>query len=568
MRKAWLAPVLIVVSIVGQLTVLNGLRLPGGGVPDVVLVVVTALAVADGPLAGVIIGFAAGLCLDLAPPGSLLIGQYALVFCLAGWAAGRLSRAADRSPLWSAAFMVIVVAAAEALSTGVGLVLEPAQVTTAEVRDVLPATIGYDLVLCPLVLYLVVVVGSLLAEGLAAGAAAGGVLGVPTRSERAQKRRQRQQRPHQPRLAHAASRTGDGWLSSGHDHHHGQRPAARTRARLRPASGVAGSASGLRHPGSGGSGSRTTPSLRLASGRRGDGAVGNSVGSGSTGWAGGPRWQPGRHPGMLAGTSRQFRPRGGQAGGSATRQHGVSTVQASTGPARPGPGRTPIRFGGRRGDGVLGRAIGSASLAPPARPARGRTPIKFSGRGGDGVLGRAFGSASLAPQRRPAAAVPRLRTGTSRSALTAHRSLPRVVPKVQFRTSARTAPRRPAAVPRFRRSSSPRSMGNGYGLVSGGVLDQSTFRTARRRAGLPRLRLATGRRASGLPGGGMLGGSGRSPLRGPRARAGKQPRFGYGRRSVLSYLVGRRVGGSWLARKRVGNRSAVWLIGKRTGGKR
>ena len=31
MRKAWLAGVLILVSIVLQLTVLNGLRLPGGG---------------------------------------------------------------------------------------------------------------------------------------------------------------------------------------------------------------------------------------------------------------------------------------------------------------------------------------------------------------------------------------------------------------------------------------------------------------------------------------------------------------------------------------------------------
>ena len=192
MRKAWLAPVLIVVSIVLQLTVLNGLRLPGGGVPDVVLVVVAALAVADGPLAGVIVGFAAGLCLDLAPPGSLLVGQYALVFCLAGWAAGRLGRTAGRSPLWSAVFMAIVVAAAEALSTALGLVLEPAQVTTAEVRERTPC---HDR-LRPRALPVRAVPGRggrLAARGgLAAGAAAGGVRGVPTRSERAQKRRQRQ----------------------------------------------------------------------------------------------------------------------------------------------------------------------------------------------------------------------------------------------------------------------------------------------------------------------------------------------------------------------------------------
>jgi len=525
-RRAWLAPVLIVISIVLQLTVLNGLRLPGGGVPDVVLVVVAALAVADGPLAGLIAGFAAGLCLDLAPPGSLLVGQYALVFCLAGWAAGRLGRIASKSPLWSAVFMAIVVAAAEVLSTAIGLVLQPAQVTAAEIRAVLPATIGYDLVLCPFVLYLVVVAGSLFAEGLAAAAAAGGVRGVPTPAERARKRRQRQHRPHQPRLVHAAARTGDGWLSTGHDRHHGRQPSARTRARLRPASGMAGSASGLRHPGSARSVSHTPPSLRLAGGRRGDGAIGNSVGSGSIGRGGG------RHPGMLAGAGRQFRPRGGQPGGSATRQHGAPAGLAGTGPARAGRGRTPIRFGGHRGDGALGRALGSAALTRPSRPA---------------------------------AATFRLRTGTSRSALTT-RSVPRVVPKVKFKTAAPAPARRSAAAPRFRRSSSLASLGTAYGLVSGGVLDHGTFRTPRRRAGLPRLRLAAGRRASGLPGGGMLGGSGRSPLRGPRPRIGKQPRFGYGRRSLLSILTGGRAGRSWLARKRAGSRSGGSLIGKWTGG--
>ena len=99
MRKAWLPPVLIFIGILVQLTVLDGLRLPGGGVPDLVLVLVAALALAQGPLAGLVIGFAAGLCLDLAPPGSALIGQYALVFCLVGWVAGC-------AMIWSALFAV------------------------------------------------------------------------------------------------------------------------------------------------------------------------------------------------------------------------------------------------------------------------------------------------------------------------------------------------------------------------------------------------------------------------------------------------------------------------------
>ncbi len=104
--------------------------------PDLVLVLVAALAVAQGPLAGLIIGFAAGLCLDLAPPGSALIGQYALVFCLAGWVAGRLSRAAGRSPVLSVLLMGAVVAAAEVVVAGLGLALVPAEVTLAEIRAV------------------------------------------------------------------------------------------------------------------------------------------------------------------------------------------------------------------------------------------------------------------------------------------------------------------------------------------------------------------------------------------------------------------------------------------------
>jgi len=42
-----------------------------------------------------------------------------------------------------------IIAAAEALVAGLGLVLSPVEVTTAEIRQFLPITIGYDLLLCP-----------------------------------------------------------------------------------------------------------------------------------------------------------------------------------------------------------------------------------------------------------------------------------------------------------------------------------------------------------------------------------------------------------------------------------
>ena len=49
MRRVWLAPVLLTVALVLQLTVINGLHLPRGGVPDLVLVLVVVLALLKGP---------------------------------------------------------------------------------------------------------------------------------------------------------------------------------------------------------------------------------------------------------------------------------------------------------------------------------------------------------------------------------------------------------------------------------------------------------------------------------------------------------------------------------------
>ena len=68
----------------------NRLPLPGLGAPDLVLLLVTAIAVATSALTGAVSGFAAGLALDVAPPAAHYAGQDALVFCLAGYGAARV----------------------------------------------------------------------------------------------------------------------------------------------------------------------------------------------------------------------------------------------------------------------------------------------------------------------------------------------------------------------------------------------------------------------------------------------------------------------------------------------
>jgi rod shape-determining protein MreD len=558
---------LLVVALILQLTVLNGLHLPRGGVPDLVLVLVVALAMADGPMRGMVTGFAAGLCLDIAPPDTGLIGQYALVFCLSGWAAGSLGRLTRRSPLRALAVAAVVIAAAEAMTAALGKLLEPAQVSVAEIRQFLPVTIAYDLLICPFVLYLVIVTAPALASSRLAGTGltGSGLLTAGARSKHAD----RKPRPHQPRLNPAAARAGDGWVGGGPANHPGLMRRARRPARLHPGAGVPGSASGYAHQ-------RSLPvrpvSVRLSATHRGDGAIGTVVGGtvlgsrvvGNRGQA--RRWNPGRHPGLLGGPASQsrygkFRYRG-ELGGSAAIQHA---------PAGLAPSRLRINFGPRRGDGGIATWRGTSWLT---RPGRRRV------------------------------ATPRLRIGVSRSALapSGRATSVRSVPTLHFRTTSAPIARRPAATPKFRHRSPPpvarraatapkfgrrsrllRPSALTTGLVGAGALNQSTFRARRAVLGAPRLRLAGGRRGLG-----MLGGTGRSALRRPPARVGKEPRFGYGRRSLLSFLTGRRLGGRylggrnlagrnlggprlgrrWLTRKRVGRRSGVWLIGRGTGGAR
>jgi rod shape-determining protein MreD len=565
-RRVWLVPVLLAGALVLQLVVIDGLHLPSGGEPDLVLVLVVALAMAGGPVPGAVMGFAAGLCVDIAPPGTPLLGQYALIFCLAGWAAGSLGRFTRRSPLRALAVAAAVVAAAEAIAAALGKLLEPDQVSVAEIRHFLPITIAYDLVICPFALYVVILAATTRASRELAGSTltGTGLLSVPARSQRSRHKR----RTHEPRLDPAAARAGDGWVGGGPGRHPGSTRLAHRGARLHPGAGVPGSASGYLHP-------ARIPvrpvKLKLSPGRRGAASIGNVVGSGQ-----GRHWQSARHPGLLAGAGHQLR-FGGELTGSATRRHA------------------------------------------PAGPRQRRVRINFSAPSG-GSIGAGLGTSWRMRPSRPAATGPRLRVGASRSALapSARVSPVRSVPTVHFRTAPAPIARRPAATPKFRRTSGPLlPSALTIALATGGVLDQSTFRARRIASGAPRLRLAGRSRGLGMLGGsghsalrttpvrarkqprfgygpgmlggsghsalrttpvrarkqprfgygpGMLGGSGHSSLRRPPPTARKQPRFGYGRRSLLAFLTRRRLGGTWLARHRAGRRSGAWLIGRRSGG--
>src|SRR5215469_17730643 len=160
MRRALLATVAVLAAIVLQVTVLNNLPFPGGSPPNLVLVVVVAMALASGPLEGAVIGFAAGLAVDIAPPASGLLGQSALVFCLVGYGCGRLRLALERSSWLPLAGVALGAVAGEALYALTGLIFGDPDVTWQAVRQVLPAAVFWDLLISPFVLYAVALAGA------------------------------------------------------------------------------------------------------------------------------------------------------------------------------------------------------------------------------------------------------------------------------------------------------------------------------------------------------------------------------------------------------------------------
>ena len=153
MKRKLVAAIALTAVFLVQLTIVNGLALPGGATPDLVLLCVIAFGMIGGPAAGLITGFCAGLALDLAPPASQLVGQYALVLCLVGYGAGRLRFTVRHSVLLALAAAAAMAALGEALAAGIALMLDTPDVNWAAVARVLPSSVLLDIALSPLALF-------------------------------------------------------------------------------------------------------------------------------------------------------------------------------------------------------------------------------------------------------------------------------------------------------------------------------------------------------------------------------------------------------------------------------
>ena len=161
LRRALLSVAVLLTALLLQSTVLSRLPLPGGA-PDLLLVVVVAFALTEGPLSGTLTGFTAGLLTDLGADHEL--GRTALALALVGYGAGLVhddpsyGTSGERSTL--VPFLVVGLGAVAAVTVyaAEGLLLGDARITGGAWISALLGTAAYCVLLTP---FVVPVVGAL-----------------------------------------------------------------------------------------------------------------------------------------------------------------------------------------------------------------------------------------------------------------------------------------------------------------------------------------------------------------------------------------------------------------------
>jgi rod shape-determining protein MreD len=145
------AAVAVTLALVLQVSVFGPLAWEGV-VPNLCLLVVVAGALTRGPQFAMVLGFGAGLLLDLAPPADHVAGRWALALLLVGYLVGRV-RPESRP---TATTVVATVAGASFVGTSVfalsGVLLSDPVVGVGETLSVLAVSLVWDVLLTPFVL--------------------------------------------------------------------------------------------------------------------------------------------------------------------------------------------------------------------------------------------------------------------------------------------------------------------------------------------------------------------------------------------------------------------------------
>ncbi len=125
-----------------------------GVVPNVCLVVVVAAALVRGPEQAAVLGFVAGVLLDLAPPADHVAGRWALALVVVGYVVGRVRSGTGVRP--TSTGVMATVAASSFVGTSVyaisGLLLQDPVVSVSDLLPVIVVSVLWDVLLTPLVL--------------------------------------------------------------------------------------------------------------------------------------------------------------------------------------------------------------------------------------------------------------------------------------------------------------------------------------------------------------------------------------------------------------------------------
>ena len=144
----------VVVALVLQVSLFPHLAWQGI-VPNLCLLVVVASALTLDAPSALLLGFAAGVALDLAPPADHVAGRWALALVIVGYVAGRVRQ--DVRP--TATAVIVTVAASSFVGTSVfalsGLLLRDPALSVPDLLQVILVAVLWDIMLTPFVLPLV-----------------------------------------------------------------------------------------------------------------------------------------------------------------------------------------------------------------------------------------------------------------------------------------------------------------------------------------------------------------------------------------------------------------------------
>jgi rod shape-determining protein MreD len=148
-RQVLIVGTSVLVAVIVELTLLSRLDFPGA-TPDLVIVVVVAIALAMGPTQGAVAGFTAGVLVDLAPPADTLLGVNAIIYLGIGFVTGFVIDPRDRTVPIEMGIVGLSAGAATILTGAVDTLMGSGRVAWQDMPGMALSSALYAVIMAPL----------------------------------------------------------------------------------------------------------------------------------------------------------------------------------------------------------------------------------------------------------------------------------------------------------------------------------------------------------------------------------------------------------------------------------